>query len=117
MKIENVFGFMLLLLFVLGFSSCIKDNNDEKDKIEIVTMHISNETKFMKFLEEALVECMVVTVKNEQSYLPLGWIDGFEYEKGYEYSLKVKKITPVNPAQDAPRNFYSLIKIITKEKK
>lgn len=117
MKIKNVFGLVLLLLFVLGLSSCIKDNDDEKDKIEIVTMHISNETKFMKFLEEELVECMVATVKNEQSYLPLGWIDGFEYEKGYEYSLNVKKITPANPVQDVPINFYSLIEIISKEKK
>ena len=115
MKTKNVFGFVLMLLFVLGFSSCIKDN--EKDKIEIVTMYISNETKFMKFLDEALVECMVVTVQKEQSYIPLRGIDGFEYEKGFEYSLKVKKTTPVHPLQDVPRYFYSLIEILSKEKK
>lgn len=116
MKTKNG-GLVLMFLFILGFSSCIKDNDDEKDKIEIVTMHISNETKFIKFLDEELAECMVVTVQKEQSYIPLGWIDGFEYAKGFEYSLKVKKITPLHLPQDVSRHFYSLIEILSKEKK
>lgn len=116
MKTKNA-GLVLMFLFMLGFSSCIKDNDDEKDKIEIVTMYISNETKFMKFLDEELVECMVVTVQKEQSYIPLGWIDGFEYAKGFEYSLKVKKTTPLHSLQDVSRHFYSLIEILSKEKK
>lgn len=116
MKIKNVFELMLIFLLTVGISSCIKDDNNERDKIEIVTMHVSSETKFMKFVDETPVECMIVTVSNEQSYLPLGWINGFKYEKGYEYSLKVKKITPAQPSQDAPRDFYLLIEVLSKEK-
>lgn len=117
MKTKNVFILVFLFLFVLGLSSCIKDNNDEKEKTEIVTMHISSETKLMKFLDEALIECMIVTVLKEEFYLPLGCISGFEYEKGYEYRLKVKKTTPAHPLQDDLSDFYSLIEILSKEKK
>lgn len=116
MKIKNVFELMLIFLLTVGILSCIKDDNNERDKIEIVTIHVSSETKFMKFVDETPVECMIVTVSNEQSYLPLGWINGFKYEKGYEYSLKVKKITPAQPLQDAPRDFYLLIEVLSKEK-
>lgn len=116
MKIKNVFELMLIFLLTVGISSCIKDDNNERDKIEIVTIHVSSETNFMKFVDETPVECMIVTVSNEQSYLPLGWINGFKYEKGYEYSLKVKKITPAQPLQDAPRDLYLLIEVLSKVK-
>lgn len=116
MKIKNVFELMLIFLLTVGISSCIKDDNNERDKIEIVTIHVSSETKFMKFVDETPVECMIVTVSNEQSYLPLGWINGFKYEKGYEYSLEVKKITPAQPLQDAPRDLYLLIEVLSKVK-
>lgn len=116
MKMKTVFRLILLFQLCCFFSSCIKDNDEKKEKIEIVTMYVSPETKFMKFLDEIPVECMIVTVLKEQSYLPLGWIDGFEFEKGYEYRLKVKKTTPVHPMQDAPESFYSLIEILSKEK-
>lgn len=116
MKIKNVFELMLIFLLTVGISSCIKDDNNERDKIEIVTIHVSSETKFMEFVDETPVECMIVTVSNEQSYLPLGWINGFKYEKGYEYSLKVKKITPAQPLQDAPRDLYLLIEVLSKVK-
>lgn len=116
MKIKNVFELILIFLLIVGISSCIKDDNNERDKIEIVTIHISSETKFMKFMDETPVECMIVTVSNEQSYLPLGWISGFKYEKGYEYSLKVIKTTPAHPLQDAPKDLYLLIEVLSKEK-
>lgn len=59
-------------------------------------------------------------VKEEESE---GWsalafseIEGFEYEKGYEYVLKVKKTTLANPPMDGNEVRYKLIKIVSKDK-
>lgn len=44
-------------------------------------------------------------------------VEGFDYEEGYEYEILVKgRMTP-KPVIDRPSELYSLIKIISKEKK
>ncbi|MCD7927044.1 MAG: DUF4377 domain-containing protein [Bacteroides sp.] len=42
-------------------------------------------------------------------------INGFEYEKGYEYNLLVEKITLSNPPADASNLKYRLIEVLSKE--
>ena len=44
-------------------------------------------------------------------------IKGFTYEEGYEYVVDVKATVNPDPPQDAPAWDYSLIRIISKEKK
>ena len=42
-------------------------------------------------------------------------IEGFEFEKGYEYVLQVRRDTVPNPAQDASSLKYTLIEVVSKE--
>lgn len=46
-----------------------------------------------------------------------GYIKGFTYEEGYEYVVDVKATVVPDPPQDAGSITYSLIRIISKEKK
>ena len=54
-------------------------------------------------------------VKNTDSdnWMALTEIEGFNYENGYEYELKVKKVTQAEPYSVK----YVLIETISKEKK
>lgn len=45
-----------------------------------------------------------------------GNIQGFEYEPGYQYTLKVKQFDVANPPADAPNVRYELVEIINKAK-
>ena len=44
-------------------------------------------------------------------------IDGFDYEKGYEYVVKVRVDEVENPPMDASSKSYSLVKVVDKQKK
>ncbi|MTG97784.1 MULTISPECIES: DUF4377 domain-containing protein [Myroides] len=44
-------------------------------------------------------------------------IEGFEYEEGFEYVVEVKRTELKNPPADAPSIRYTLVKLISKEKK
>ena len=50
----------------------------------------------------------------EMSY---GKVDGFVHETGYEYVVDVKAIVIPNPPADASAWKYSLVRVISKEKK
>lgn len=97
----------LLIAFVaiLGLTACT--NEDEpKDITKEVTMYVSSETGTMDDFFDAdktnPIECMLVKEQGEDEYRPLAFcgIQGFEYEKGYEYDLRVNKTTLANPPAD-----------------
>ena len=94
----------LLIAFVtiFGLTACM--NEDEpKDITKEVTMYVSSETGIMYDLfdseGEFPIECMLVKEQGEDEYRPLAFcgIQGFEYEKGYEYDLRVNKTPLENP--------------------
>lgn len=43
-----------------------------------------------------------------------GSIQGFDYQPGYQYTLKVKQFDIANPPADAPNIRYELVEIINK---
>ena len=45
-----------------------------------------------------------------------GQIEGFEYEEGFIYTLKVRITPVVNPPADASDRRYTLLKVLSKEK-
>lgn len=48
--------------------------------------------------------------------ISLGHIEGFDYEEGYEYKLKVSISSRKNPPANGPTVQYNLIELISKEK-
>lgn len=96
-------------------SGCIDDDNP-KDVTEEIYMSVSSETGVMypPFFEEG-VECMLVMSEdNPGVWEHLGFyeIEGFTYERGHEYYLRVMRTILANPPMDASNRTYSLKDII-----
>lgn len=113
MKTSSITILIILAMFTLF--SC-DFNESDTDKIEITDLKVAPNTVSIKSMDSTASDWIEVEEKGKSYYLPLKWIEGFEYEVGFQYNLRVKKITPINPIQDAPQSFYYLIEILSKEK-
>ena len=105
---------ILFSLILISITSCnlIKSNNKSN------TIWISAETKQCDN-GNFVTDCMQVRWdKNKNSWkMFYGEIEGFIYEKGYEYELEIKKEKKENPPADASDTHYILVKTISKVKK
>lgn len=54
--------------------------------------------------------------ENRWKAYPVGFIEGFEFEPGYLYVLKVEMIHLANPPMDSPNIQLKLLSIISKTK-
>lgn len=110
--------FILCLMMLL--SGCLNDNDSPKDWTENVTVIVSPEKTDFHPFEGTGVPSDGILIKEENSTdgwfaFPLTGIDGFSYEEGYTYRLKVKKTHLGNPPADGFTFTYTLIQIISKE--
>ena len=65
----------------------------------------------------APMECYLVKVGDDKDWsLFYSPIEGFNYENGYEYVIKVKKEKIDNPPADGSSIKYTLVKVISKKK-
>ena len=112
--------FLFLVLAGVLLISCLKDDKKE-DYYRTVEIIVLPETTFKKccmpFPSEEREAMIIRTQNGEETYLFLGQIKDFTYEKGYEYKLLVKEKHLANPPQDGGSIEYTLIKEISKEKK
>jgi hypothetical protein len=91
------------------------DKNEYTDKIEVIKMYVSAETgTYIPWGSDTPVECMLVKEETASDYSPLafGGIQGFDYVRGHEYELEVRKTTFANPPADGSNISYELLKII-----
>lgn len=105
-----------LLLGTLLLLGCTKDDA-LKDRIETITLYVSAETgTYQPWGSESPIECMLVKEEGSDQFQPLAFegIDGFTYEKGYDYTLLVEKTTLANPPADASSVTYKLLRIVEK---
>lgn len=94
----------MAFLAVFGPTACL--NEDEpKDRTKEVTMYVSSETGTRYDFGACPTECMLVRERGDDAYHPMsfGAIEGFEYEKGCRYVLRVRKTTLANPPADGGR--------------
>lgn len=119
MKTKERFRMLLtVLLAAMGLMACIDDNDEAQDKVETVTLYVSDETgTYYPWGAEGAVEGMLIKEKQEQEWqaIPFGGVQGFEYERGYEYELLVEKTTLANPPADAYNIVYRLLEVVSKE--
>ena len=107
-----------LLATLLGLVSCSRDNVIE-DKVEQVTVYVSAETGlFYNVPNTTPEEGMRILIEGEDHYICVAFntIAGFNYEKGNEYELLVKKTTLANPPKDSGSTRYELIRIVSQRK-
>ena len=109
---------LFYLIFIL--SSCLSDN-ENKDWQEEVFLTVSSEmVDFYPFINIGIPSEGIYIKEDKLNYwtsFPLTGIEGFNYEAGYEYRLKVRKTHLANPPEDGFNFEYELISIISKEKK
>ena len=112
--------FTIVLIAALFLTaSCLEEEGDQ-DKVEEIILNVSAETSFYYDLfddkRENPIEGMLIQERgsNHWECIHFQEIDGFTYEKGYDYELLVEKTTLANPPQDGSNVRYSLIKIIEK---
>lgn len=104
---------LLALTSIVFLVSC--DEDELTDRVETIKMYVSAETgTYMPWGSEAPVECMLVKEDGdlEYSHLAFGGIQGFDYVRGHEYELEVRKTTLANPPADGSNIAYELLKII-----
>lgn len=111
----NKFFIPILLICTCLVSGCIDDDNP-KDVTEEICISVSSETGVMypPFYEEG-VECMLVMSEDNPGvweHLGFDEIEGFTYERGHEYYLRVIRTILANPPMDASNRIYSLKDII-----
>ena len=115
MKIWRI-AFAMLAAFSLA--SCSSDDDNE-DKVEQVTVYVSAETGlFYNVPNTTPEEGMRILIEGEDHYICVAFntIAGFNYEKGNEYELLVKKTTLANPPKDSGSTRYELIRIVSQRK-
>jgi len=105
------------ILFIIGlllFTSCNDDDNDS-----IIQFKIASDTTILVNPESNTeVEYLLIwnDTYNRWQHITKE-IQGFSYEKGYEYLLKVKSTKIKNPPMDGASVIYTLIEVISKVKK
>ena len=115
----NKFIIPFMSLACLTMTACI-DDDEPKDKVKAISMEVAPETgvtyPWGDDKQEHPIECMLVKLPdNPATWQPMmfGEIEGFTYERGHAYYLRVRQTTLANPPADASCYTYSLIKILS----
>ena len=117
MNIKYLSSFLVLLLSLCTLSC--SDDNDERDWSEEKVIEVSSEiVPAYIWGEPNEVDVMLIKIDGEIQWkaYPITFIDGFEFEPGYTYTLKVKIIHLANPPQDGYDVQYKLLSLLSKTK-
>ena len=96
MKTKTLVGILMLFLFTYTFISCDKEDEAGRkitDYKEYV-LTVASEMKPGVMWSEGnnfLKEVYVVKKENAEDWEAMGYIDGFEFERGYEYKIKISE--------------------------
>ena len=109
--------FILSLFAILALTGCLDDDTPE-DKVETINVAISAMTYIdSPVMTNYPIEGLWVKVENDADYQFLHFeeIQGFTFEPGYTYELRVERTTLGNPPADASRYTYKLIDELSKQ--
>lgn len=114
-KLNLLIGLVVLTVF---FTGCFEENGDKE---KIVEMTIYAETGYgASVMSDILTEPLMFSDNDDnQKHLLVDMLTegfDFEYEKGYEYVFKVKKVWMQEPPQDASSIKYIFIEQLSKTK-
>ncbi len=105
-----------MLVVVCALTGCLSD--EPKDSVKEIDMYVSSETgvtyPWGDDMKTNPIECMLVSEGDANSwfYLEFGRIEGFTYETGHEYKLRVKRTILANHPADGSDRTYSLVRIV-----
>lgn len=112
-KICLCFIFSAILII---FTGCDFLDDEPKDKEVTLTLYVSAQTGSMTGMTGVACECMLIREEGKDSWEPWAFegINGFTYEKGYDYELLVRKTIYANPPADGGTYSYELKQVISK---
>ena len=123
MKTKNLFGILGLFLCASCFMSCLEEDEEGRkiaDYKEYV-LTVASEMKPGVIWSEGsdyLKEVYPVQKENAEGWEALGGIGGFEFEKGYEYKIKISETSYLDYSMGQPAwTEHELLEVISKEKK
>lgn len=112
---------MTCLLGVTCLSSCL-NNDDDVDVVKNVILEVDSHPCAVYPIPSGIIELPLPGMKikeenskewqNKSQYA----IEGFTFEPGYFYTLKVKKTILANPPADSGNVRYQLVEVLKKEK-
>ena len=115
MKTRHLLNILLLALYT---SSCNKEDTPliKKQKLSKYFFYQKQIESKMKILK--IMKYILAKEENQVDFqeINISAIEGFHYEKGYEYELLVEKKTLVNTNFDNNQTKYKLIELISKNK-
>lgn len=112
----NIIVCMGLLVSLVSTSCSLKGNPPAKPQIVDIRINHFRQTAIGEGPHLVYLMQEEGDIGNEEwSYLYDG-VEGFDFEAGYIYDLKVRKITIENPPQDASSIKYILVNVSSKEK-
>jgi len=116
---------LILFLCIFGFIGC--DNKDEEGEKVTVTDYkeyaltiASKKIPGVRWSDgfNYLSDVYAVKKENAQEWESLGFIDGFEFEKGYEYKIKISETSYLDYSMgNSAWTEYELLEIISKDSK
>ena len=117
MKILNLF--VALILVNIFFTGCLKEEDGDKEKTVVMTIY--PETGYgASVMSNIITQPLIFSDSDDnQKQMLVGIItEGFDfnYERGYKYSLKVKKVWMHEPPQDVSSIKYVFVELLSKEK-
>ena len=117
-NMRKIIFFATLLLFILSLSGCEGDNLDKEKSVEIT---IYPETVVKNgFMSDIWSDYLVFSDSEGNEKYPMYQliVDGldFDYQRGYEYRFKAKKIWMSNPPMDVANVRYEIGRQISKKK-
>jgi hypothetical protein len=122
-NLKSMAGFVFILFTSLFFAACSDDDSegkniiDSKDYVLTIASH-----KVPGVVSECgnnvLTEVYAVKKDHSDTWIQQSWIDGFEYENGYEYKIKVRETSYLDYNRSEPAwTEYKMTELISKEKK
>ena len=109
--------FVAMVVYVVA--GCSADGEEKGDIVKVISMSVSEKTGITYDLfdtnAEYPIDCMLVKEEGGNGQcqnLMFGSSEGFTYEKGHAYELKVRKTILANPPADGSNCRYKLIEIL-----
>ncbi len=110
-KLLNLLWISLVAILLVACS-----DDEPKDSVKEINMFVSSETGLMYGMADEPGECMLVRTDDnpwEWQKLSFNGVQGFSYERGHEYELRVKRTIIANPPADGSDRHYELVRIIS----
>lgn len=111
---------ILLFVFCISMISCSSDDNTDDTidlaNAEIVTLTFTHyrTLSFQELLTTPILLPVSIENGNTSMNAYYRFVEGFDYDPGFDYELRVAKSAVENPLQDASSIRYQLLEVVSK---